>query len=188
MQAQNEDFLLIQDTLKGDQAAFARLIDKYKNLVFGISLRMLGNHTEAEDTAQEVFIQAYSHLGKLKINEKFYSWLYTITVNTCRNKMKKFSRTKTVELTEAMEAGGESAHTENLERDVIAKHDNEKKAAQILRLLPDKYRVPFFLRYMEDRSYDEIATITKLPLGTVKTYIHRALDIIISKKQELGYK
>lgn len=180
----SEDYRLVQETLEGKKESFARLIDKYKNLVFSLALKMLGNHADSEDCAQEVFIQAFKHLPELKVNTKFYSWIYSITVNLCKNRIKRKGKLDIIELDEARET--EMAPDKGkLEEDIFQKDEHAKRVAKILDILPEKYRMPFFLRYVEDRSYEEIAELTKLPLGTVKTYIHRAFDILIKKKNEI---
>lgn len=179
-----EDIILVQETIEGNKDSFSKLIDKYKNLVFNIALRMLSNYADAEDVTQEVFIQAYKHLKELRVNTKFYSWIYTIAVNICKNRIRKKGKVEMVNIETDVE---EEKHgvLENIEKDIIEKHESKKIISKILNFLPEKYRVVFFLRFIEDRPYEEISSITKLPLGTVKTYIHRSIEILTKKKNEI---
>ncbi len=88
----NRDEMLVRESLAGDDTAFGVLVDRHKAAVYGIARRKLGNHTDAEDVTQEVFLKAYQNLGAFRRPYNFSGWLYTITVNCCRDRMRRMSR------------------------------------------------------------------------------------------------
>lgn len=88
----NRDEMLVRESLAGDDTAFGVLVDRHKAAVYGIVRHKLGNHADAEDVAQEVFLKAYQNLGAFRRPYNFSGWLYTITVNCCRDRMRRMSR------------------------------------------------------------------------------------------------
>ncbi len=180
-----EDAYLVQRTLEGDVRAFEALIDKYKNMVFTISFRMLGNHTDAEDASQEVFLRLYNSLSKYNSNHKFSNWLYQITMNICRDELRKRKNAKTnVSLDEPIkeEDGKDIASLipdeYNLPERVAEENELRNRLEIAIQKLPKDYKEPLVLRYTKGLSYEDISSILKLPIGTVKIRIHRARKMI----------
>ena len=180
-----EDAYLVQRTLEGDIRAFEALIDKYKNMVFTISFRMLGNHTDAEDASQEVFLRLYNSLSKYNSNHKFSNWLYQITMNICRDELRKRKSAKTsVSLDEPIreEDGKDIASLipdeYNLPERVAEENELRNRLELAIQKLPKDYKEPLVLRYTKGLSYEDISSILKLPIGTVKIRIHRARKMI----------
>ncbi|MCK5534289.1 sigma-70 family RNA polymerase sigma factor [bacterium] len=93
-----EDLILIKKTLRGEKESFRQLIDKYKNSIFKLAYYMMGNYSDAEDVSQEVFLQAYRKLKEFKIRFNFHTWLYTIGLNICKNKLKRRSILKFISI------------------------------------------------------------------------------------------
>ncbi len=180
-----EDAYLVQRTLEGDVRAFEALVDKYKNMVFTISFRMLGNHADAEDASQEVFLRLFNSLKKYNSNHKFSNWLYQITMNICRDELRKRKSAKgTVSLDEPLkdQEGKDVASLVsddyNLPEKIVEENELRDKLEMAIQKLPSDYREPLALRYTKGLSYEDISSILKLPVGTVKVRIHRARRMV----------
>ncbi len=167
---------------RGRDAAYRELIRRYERPVFSLVFRMVRDRELAEDLSQDTFIKVLQHIDRYRPEFKFSSWLFKIANNVAIDHLRR-RQLDTVSMdgsphavtAEAVEAtsfdvsgGGESA----LDR-LQAKELGSAIEAAISRLRPE-YRACILLRHVEDRSYEEIAATLDLPLGTVKTYIHRA--------------
>jgi len=158
---------LIQRALRGDIEAWGEIVRRYKEAVFGIAFGILGNAHDAEDATQDAFIRAYENLERYDLKRKFSTWIFTITANICKNKLRRerfFAPLKDV----AQLFGGEDP-AEQLERE-----ERQLLVQEALAALDEKYRAPLVLRYYGDLEYKEIAEVLGMPEGTVKTRIHRA--------------
>ncbi len=167
---------------RGRQAAYRELIRRYERPVFSLVFRMVRDRELAEDLSQDTFIKVLQHIDRYRPEFKFSSWLFKIANNVAIDHLRR-RQLDTISMdgsphavtSEAVEAtsfdvsgGGESA----LDR-LEAKELGSAIEAAIGKLRPE-YRACILLRHVEDKSYEEIAATLDLPLGTVKTYIHRA--------------
>ncbi|CAH0347765.1 RNA polymerase sigma factor SigW [Bacillus sp. CECT 9360] len=179
----------IKQVLKGDQDAFGEIVELYKDKVFQICFRMLGNRHEAEDMAQEAFVRAYVNIQSFNINMKFSTWLYRIATNLCIDRIRK---KKPDFYLDAQVAGADgldmysqiAADTALPEEEVESLELQETIQAEILKL-PEKYRLPIVLKYIEELSLKEISEILDLPVGTVKTRIHRGREALRNQLRHL---
>jgi RNA polymerase sigma-70 factor (ECF subfamily) len=192
-----EDIRIVKLILGGDKEAFAQIVMKYKDIIFNLALRMLGNAADAEDATQEIFIKCYMRLNTFDTNHKFYSWLYTIAINLCKDKLKSrenMEKARTISLdsvatqTEAEMLKEIAKYESATDKEVLARIERQQIINKMLSLLPADYRTVFYLRYIDGYSLQEIAEMLQLPLGTVKTYLHRGRKILYEKREELGYK
>jgi RNA polymerase sigma-70 factor, ECF subfamily len=158
---------------KGDQQAFADLVERYQRAVFNLTYRMLGEAGEAEDAAQEAFFRAYQHIERYDADRPFKTWLLSIASNYCIDKIRK-RRLTWLSLDEPLpphpalnskNPGPEEAFTGN-ERDA-AVH-------QLLNQLPVDYRAAVILRYWYDMSYAEIAEMLDTTESAIKSRLFRA--------------
>jgi RNA polymerase sigma-70 factor (ECF subfamily) len=176
-----------------DEAAFNELVVTYERRVFALVFRMLGRRDEAEDLAQEVFVQVFKAIDQFRGDSKLSTWIYRIAVNLCKNRTKYLARRQVGEQddVDAMAdraplsaAKGVSVGdisrpdelVEGMQLEVIVKH-------AIQQIEPD-FREVLILRDVEDMSYEEIAAVTGLADGTVKSRIHRArsqLRVLVEK-------
>ncbi len=173
-----------------DERAFRELIDAHRDRVFNIAFRMLGP-THAEDVAQEVFITVFKTIDTFREESKFSTWLYRVTVNHCKNRIKYLSRRPDYrrdrdEVDETRAAGTNGA----IGSAVPSAPDRALEGAQIEKLmqeaiadLDDDHRVVIVLRDIEDLSIEEICEITGLPDGTVKSRLHRGRLALRKKLQ-----
>ncbi len=173
MSAGQNDNELISKVLRGDQQAYAGLVNRYQNYVFTLTLRLVKNREEAEEVAQDVFIKAYKYLADFRGDSKFSTWLYTIVNNTCISFLRKKKLT---------------IHSLDDER-VFAKADNqdagfradgvEQKSRHLMvgeairRLKPDDASI-ITLFYKNEQSLEEIALVLGLEVNTAKVRLHRA--------------
>ncbi|AZU59990.1 RNA polymerase sigma factor SigW [Neobacillus mesonae] len=178
----------IKQVIKGDQDAFGEIVEIYKNSVYQLCFRMLGNRQEAEDIAQETFLRAYVNIKSFNQDLKFSTWLFRIATNLCIDRLRK---KKPDYYLDAEVAGTEGltmysqipSDTPLPEKELESMELQETVQKEILKL-PEKYRSAIVLKYIEDLSLNEISEILDLPLGTVKTRIHRGREAL---RQQLRY-
>ena len=148
--------------------AFELLMPQYQNKVFRLAYSMLGNVALAEETAQDIFIRIWKALAGYRGQASLSTWIYSIARNTCLSALRT-NAAKVASLDEArvrFRVEASQHQTVSGERGI----DWQQMLAEV----PDKYRQALVLFYMEDKSYDEVARLLDLPMGTVKTYLHRA--------------
>lgn len=167
------DEQLIKKTLSGDVEAFGDLVVKYQNRLFNTVFRIVGNQEDAQDIVQEAFLQAFSNLSRFRMSSQFYTWLYRIAFNVAVNTLQQRKRFISVEslpedIGESFVDKGETAQEETSRREDAA------ILWSAIDRLPLDYRAPLVLREIEDASYEEIAEMLKIPVGTVRSRLHRA--------------
>jgi len=176
--AEVRDEDLIIQVQNGQRKAFDELLARYKGRLFSFILRMVKDADLAEELTQETLIRVYIHAGKYREIAKFSTWVFTIATNLVRNKMRQKSRRPwTIALNPAPDddevpvdpADSRADTSAGIEREELAVLINEATAR-----IPEKYRVPFLLREVEQLSYEEIQQVTGLKLGTVRSRINRA--------------
>jgi RNA polymerase sigma-70 factor, ECF subfamily len=166
------------------EEAFDRLLPEFQNKVFRLAYALLGNAAMAEDLAQEVFIRIWKALPGYKGQSSLSTWIHAITRNACLTALKKVAAAKERSLEEpnvaraAEEAGTPPAS--HAEVDVL----------RFLNQLPERHQRVLRLYYMEEKSYEEVARLLEWPMGTVKTYLHRArkelAEAVARSKMEKG--
>jgi len=172
-EANREEEAIISRVLAGETEAFAELIDRYKVAVYNLCARMLHDPTEAEDAAQEVFLRAYNQLATYQTGRRFSTWILSIASHYCIDLLRR--RRPVVDL-ETIAFWKQSDQPEPEETAMSSETRDEVR--QLLEKLPDKYRGVTVLRYWQDLSYDEIAQATGLSVGTVKTRLFRARELL----------
>jgi RNA polymerase sigma-70 factor, ECF subfamily len=164
-----------------DEQAFRELIESQRDRVFNITYRMLGDRAEAEDVAQEVFITVFKTIEQFREESKFSTWLYRVTVNHCKNRIKYLARRHDRNRDELDEQStgvngavvGAPIRAAQPDR-ALESAQTEKLLQEAIASLDDDHRIVVVLRDVEDLSIEEICEITKLPDGTVKSRLHRA--------------
>jgi len=173
---------VVQQARKGSEAAYRELLTRYERPVFSLIFRMVRDRETAEDLSQETFIKVLNNLDRYSPEFKFSSWLFKIANNLTIDHLRR-RRVNTISIEGAPDAvtaesakatsiavvSGDESPLEELE----SRELGSAIESAIGKLRPE-YRACIMLRHVEDKSYEEIAEIVKLPLGTVKTYIHRA--------------
>jgi RNA polymerase sigma-70 factor, ECF subfamily len=172
----------IKQVIKGDQNAFGEIVEIYKDKVFQLAFRMLGNRHEAEDIAQEAFIRAYINIESFNINLKFSTWLYRIATNLCIDRIRKkkpdYFLDAEVAGTEGLTMYSQLPSKMPLPEDDVESLELQDSIQREISKLPEKYRSVIVLKYIEELSLNEISSILEIPLGTVKTRIHRGREAL----------
>lgn len=180
-----EDIHLIQQVLKGDQAAFRTLVERYQSYVFTITYRILKNREQAEEAAQDVFIKVYRMLGSYQQKSKFSTWLYTIAYRTALDEARKKKRY--AESIEADEQYLQIADTTGKSPAFEAHQaDLNKQLEQAIQYLKPLDATIITLYYLHEKNVQEIQVITGLSKTNIKTKLHRLREQLRGQlKQQL---
>jgi RNA polymerase sigma-70 factor (ECF subfamily) len=168
---------LVRRCLSGCQAAMLELVERFQGPVFGLCYRMLGRREDAEDAAQETFIRVLRSLSRWDATRDFEPWLLAIAGNRCRTALANRKRKPAPEsLDEVAPVAGETEHGNHLAEEV------QRALGQVR----DEYRQAFVLFHEHEKSYGEIADMMEVPLGTVKTWVHRARRDLMDHLKQRG--
>jgi len=161
---------LIERCRTGDDTAFGELVDRYKDLVYGVVYRMVSDRTQVDDLAQEVFLKVHRGLPYFRGDAKLSTWIFRIVQNVCSQARGR--RAPDVSLERADETGRryEPGTTDTAFGELELRDRLEKAIAQ----LPDNYRMLIAAHYLKGVQYEALAEALDIPLGTVKTHLHRA--------------
>ncbi len=173
------DLELVRRSQSGSREAFSELVRRHQHLVYNVAYRFMRDATLAEDMAQESFVKAYRLLKGFRGDCSFTTWLYRVTSTTCLTEINRRKRRGEVELTP--ESGGALCVTEHKP----AEKDLKEQIRRCVTRLSDRYATIVTLYYLKGISYDEIAQVMDVPLGTLKTWMFRArkqLRFIVEKE------
>ena len=166
-----DDAKLVAAAAKGNNKAFRELLERYRTKILAICIRMLKNKTEAEEAAQDSFVKIYFHLKDFDMTRNFNVWAASIAVNECRDRLRKRSRYSRIfrDIEEA-----DAASTPTMIGADCDEQENLKQVEAALEELPEKLKEVIVLKAYSDYSYDEIAAILKIRIGTVMSRLFRA--------------
>jgi RNA polymerase sigma factor (sigma-70 family) len=188
IESRKEDFSLVRQALAGDQKAFHKLRLKYYTPIFKLISRMIHSREEVEDLTQEAFIKAFSSLASFNEEYSFSTWLYKIATNNAidhvrKKKIQTFSINKPIE-SEESDYSFELPDTELEPDQELIAAQRKKMLDDAMDSLPAKYRQVILMRHVDEKEYQEIAKILKLPLGTVKAHIFRARELLYKQLRD----
>ncbi len=177
----------IKQVKKGDQNAFADIVDLYKDKIYQLCYRMLGNAHEAEDIAQEAFIRAYVNIESFDVNRKFSTWLYRIATNLCIDRLRKRKPNYYLDA-EMNDQEGLDGYTlipgdERTPESEYLLSETQQTIHYAIEGLPAKYKSVIILRYLQELSLSEISDVLDMPVTTVKTRLHRGREFLRKKLQ-----
>ncbi len=165
----DDDFSLIKRFIDGDELVFSELLKRHKEKVRNIIYLTLSNTDGVDDIAQEVFITVYRHLKSFRFESQFTTWLYRITINKCKDHLRKKNiRSIFLPLKD------DEPVFESINEDTDIKHI----VRNAITTLPDKLRIPLVLKDLDGFSYQEIADTMECEIGTVKSRIFRAREAL----------
>jgi RNA polymerase sigma-70 factor (ECF subfamily) len=181
-QAPDIDQQLVERVQKGDKRAFDLLVIKYQHKVMAVISRLIRDHAEAQDVAQEAFIKAYRALPNFRGDSAFYTWIYRIAINTAKNHIVARNRRPPSSDLDVEEAefypGNDAIHEMNTPEHNLLRDELHSTIDQAFQDLPTDLRTAVTLREIEGLSYEEIAEVMECPVGTVRSRIFRAREAI----------
>ncbi len=179
------DAQIIATVLEGDREAYRHLVERYKDRVFGVLLRLVGDRDLAEDAAQEAFVKAYLALPRFRGESAFGTWLVQIAIHAARDRVRRQQRRWQVETTEddgpvdvvgpANDALANMVRDEDLDRLQLA-----------LQQLPEDYREVLVLKHLEEWSFEEIAQHAQASVGSLKVRAHRARRMLRQSLEKMA--
>lgn len=170
---------LVAKAKEGDLQAFEELILRHERIVYNVALRMMNHSEDAKDISQEVFLKAYRNIKNFDERSMFSTWLYRITTNTCIDEMRKRKGKQSYSLEEELENEDGSmqrqiADAGETPEESLLREERKSQLLQALSLLSAEHKAVVILRDIRGFSYEEIAEIMDLPIGTIKSRISRA--------------
>ncbi len=179
---QQEELELLRRCQEGDLKSFAQIIDRYKQKIFGMIYRWVGEKQISEDLAQEVFLKLYRELKNYRGEAKFSTWLYQVTLNCCRDHWRKQQRRRGEEEFQDGSIGG---RTDPKIEEIVEAKETATHLRKVLASLPPIYQEAVYLRFFGEMSYEEIAEATGVHLSNVKMRVARGL-VQLRKRMHLG--
>lgn len=186
---------LIKKIIKGEKEYFREIVNKYKSVVYNHSRNFLRNAQEAEDATQEIFINIFNNLKKFRGESKLSTWIYRITVNTCKNKLKQIKRLKANIIDEIIDEDDDESKKmiENIRENKDKEPDNiftQKNLRTVIykkmKELTEEQRTVIILRDINGLSYEEIAKVMKISVSAVKSKLFRARENLREKLEKEG--
>jgi RNA polymerase sigma-70 factor (ECF subfamily) len=178
-----EDYELVCRAVDGDQRAYARLMDRYKDSIYYMVLKMVHNRDDADDLTVEAFGKAFSNIHKYSPEFAFSTWLFKIAINNCIDFIRK-KRLETLSIDDDTKEENTNSFSESIRATTLdpeeryIKQQRAKLMRDVTEKINPKYRQLIELRFFKEYSYDEIATELDLPLGTVKAQLFRAKELL----------
>jgi RNA polymerase sigma-70 factor (ECF subfamily) len=182
-QTEQDDIALVVASQAGDQEAFSLLVQRHQRRVFNIVFRMLQNYEETNEVTQETFLAAWQGLKTFRGDARFSTWLYRIAYNCSLKQLELRKRDW------ALQSAMEEEHNSSEEQisTKLETQDRQRVVREHLLQLPTKYRAVLILRHLQDMSYEEMAEILTMPIGTIKTHLFRARNLL-KERLEAFYK
>jgi RNA polymerase sigma-70 factor, ECF subfamily len=159
---------LVERARAGNEKAFRRIIEEHHRLIYSVARGVAGQGIDTEDVVQEVFIKIFRALGDFRGEAKLSTWIYRIARNEALNALER-RRPAAVPIEDCDDLAGAAEDPEAARRRGVARERLER----LMERLEERERIALQLRYMGDKTYEEIADIMEIPLGTVKTHIYR---------------
>lgn len=178
--AKKTDEELVELAQRGDEDSFNQLVIRWERPIYALAYRTLGREDDARDVCQEAFLRAYRALRGFKGQAKFSSWLYRITLNLCRDWMRKQRRTPVSQVPEGIELSdlaGEAPDAVSVE-DLVARREMSAAVSKVMAMLPEEQRTAIILKEYHGLTFQEIADMLGCPLSTVKTRLYQGLTVL----------
>jgi len=179
---------LVARSRGGDLESFNQLVLRWERPIYALAYRVIGREEDARDVAQETFLRAFRALSGFKGQAKFSSWLYRITLNLCRDWIRRERRTPVAQMPEGLdliEMAGEATPSESIE-DLVARKEIGRAVARAMATLPEEQRTAIILKEYHGLTFQEIADLLDCPLSTVKTRLYQGLSVLRKQLDRAG--
>ncbi len=177
-QAEQDDVALVSASKAGDQDAFAQLVQRHQRRVFNLVFRMLQQYEEANEVTQETFFAAWQGLPSFRGDARFSTWLYRIAYNCCLKQLEQRKRDSALQIAIQAEQALQEESCDERAAEELETYERQALVREHLSLLPAKYRVVLILRHLQEMTYEEMAEILTIPIGTIKTHLFRARNLL----------
>jgi len=179
---------LVARSMGGDLDSFNQLVLRWERPIYALAYRVIGREEDARDVAQETFLRAFRALSGFKGQAKFSSWLYRITLNLCRDWIRRERRTPVSQPPEGIdiiEMAGEGTPSESID-DVVSRKELGRAVARAMALLPEEQRTAIVMKEYHGLTFQEIADLLDCPLSTVKTRLYQGLGVLRKQLKDAG--
>lgn len=182
---EQDDARLVDASRQGDQDAFAQLVQRYQRHIFNLVYRMLQHYEEASEITQETFLAAWQGLSSFRGDARFPTWLYRIAYNCSLKQLEQRKRDWALQLAIQAEqvlrrADGDTSAEAALEANVL-----QTMILEYISNLPAKYRIVVILRHLQEMTYEEMAEVLTMPIGTIKTHLFRARNLLKERLRQV---
>jgi RNA polymerase sigma-70 factor (ECF subfamily) len=189
MEIQSIETRLARLAKTGDRGAFADLVELYKDKIYHLGYRMLGNRQEAEDVAQETFLRVYRSMDRYDESMKFSTWIYRIGTNLSIDRLRKRKAMYSLDADVAADGEGTDwygmlASEEPTPEGHVLLSETQRRIREAIEALPKKYKSVVVLKYLHDMSLQEIGDVLDMPVTTVKTRVHRGREFLRKKLEQ----
>ena len=184
----SSDEELVTLSQEGDLDSFNQLVLRWERPIYALAYRVIGREEDARDVAQETFLRAFRALKGFKGQAKFSSWLYRITLNLCRDWIRRERRTPLAQAPEGVdlvELAGEATPTETIE-ELVGRKQLGRAVSKAMAMLPEEQRTAIILKEYHGLTFQEIAELLDCPLSTVKTRLYQGLTVVRKQLQQAG--
>ena len=181
---------LVARSISGDIDSFNELILRWERPIYALAYRVIGREEDARDVCQETFLRAFRALSGFKGQAKFSSWLYRITLNLCRDWIRKEKRTPVSQAPEGIdiiELAGEGTPAESIEQ-LVGRKELGRAVSKAMAMLPEEQRTAIILKEYHGLTFQEIADMLDCPLSTVKTRLYQGLSVVRKQLEDAGVK
>jgi RNA polymerase sigma-70 factor (ECF subfamily) len=176
--AEQDDIALVSACQVGDQDAFALLVQRYQRFVFNLVFRMLEQYEEANEVTQETFLAAWQGLPGFRREARFSTWLYRIAYNCALKQLEQRNRDQALQLAIQVQQANQRIDNDERIGAEIEAYERQAIVHEHLANLPAKYRIVLVLRHLQEMTYEEMAEILTMPIGTIKTHLFRARNLL----------
>jgi len=186
--ASSSDEELVALSQGGDLDSFNQLVLRWERPIYALAYRVIGREEEARDVAQETFLRAFRALKGFKGQAKFSSWLYRITLNLCRDWIRREKRAPVAQAPEGIdlvELAGEATPAESIE-ELVGRRQLGRAVSKAMAVLPEEQRTAIILKEYHGLTFQEIAELLDCPLSTVKTRLYQGLSVVRKQLQQAG--
>lgn len=180
---ERDDAELVVASQAGNEDAFAQLVQRHQRRVFNLVFRMLQQYEEANEVTQETFLAAWQGLPSFRGDARFSTWLYRIAYNCCLKQLEQRKRDKALQAAVQAEQIFQQESCDERAAAELEAHERQALVREHLSQLPAKYRIVLVLRHLQELTYEEMAEILTMPIGTIKTHLFRARNLL---KERLG--